>query len=201
MSLSLNIIQNALKDAISYEAYTVLMQQLVDRGKSSGHEQSEYLSNYTMLNNKRMQRLNRTLSISADIQKRFVLDTRSFYFLILSESWCGDAAQSIPIWAKVADLNTDWQLLIVSRDAHEGLMELFLTNGSKSIPKVLVLNRVNEKLIAHWGPRPSAASKMAAAFKEAHGTLTPEFKTDLQQWYNKDKGQTTLKDILDLLGL
>jgi len=121
MSLSQNLIQNALKDAISYEAYTALMQQLVDQGNSTGFEQSDYLSNYTMLNNKRMQRLNKTLSISVDIQRRFVLDTRSFYFLILSESWCGDAAQSIPMWAKVADLKADWQLLIVSRDAHEGL--------------------------------------------------------------------------------
>ena len=201
MSLSQNLIQNALKDAISYEAYSALMQQLEDQGNSTGFEQSEYLSNYTMLNNKRMQRLNKTLSISEDIKKRFVLDTRSFYFLILSESWCGDAAQSIPMWAKVADLKADWQLLIVSRDAHEGLMELFLTNGSKSIPKVLVLDGVSQELITHWGPRPSVASKMATVFMEVHGSLTAEFKTDLQKWYNKDKGQTTLKDILDLLEL
>ncbi|WP_338039104.1 hypothetical protein [Maribacter litopenaei] len=42
---------------------------------------------------------------------------------------------------------------------------------------------------------------MVDTFKEQYGTLTPEFRESLQIWYNKDKGESILKDLLGLLSL
>lgn len=199
MASQKELIQTALADADNYESYMTLMSSLVSEGKSTGVEQSEALANYTMLNQKRMQRLNKTLKISEDLSAKIAADSRSFVFLVLSESWCGDAAQSVPMWAKAAALNPNWSMLLVSRDSHPELMNLYLTAGAKSIPKILVLNPVSQEVLFDWGPRPSTLSQMVLDFKAAHGVLTAAFKTDLQQWYNKDKGQTTLSDIISLL--
>jgi len=199
MSSLTDLIQKALTDADNYDAYMSLMDSLVAAKKSTGIEQSEALANYTMLNHKRMQRLNKTLKIPEQEALAITNHPKALCFLVLTESWCGDAAQSIPMWAKLATLNPSWELLLVSRDSHPALMEMFLTQGAKSIPKVLVLDAISKTLIADWGPRPSSLSQMVSDFKAAHGSLTAEFKTELQQWYNKDKGQTTLADAVSLL--
>lgn len=194
-----DLLQTALADALDYESYMTLMSSLVFDGKSTGIEQSEALSNYTMLNQKRMQRLNKTLKISEEISDRIAADPRVLVFLVLTESWCGDAAQSVPMWAKAAALNSNWSVLLVSRDTHPALMDAYLTAGARSIPKVLVIEPATHRVLFDWGPRPSTLTQMVLDFKAAHGLLTADFKKDLQQWYNKDKGQTTLTDMCSLL--
>jgi hypothetical protein len=76
-------------------------------------------------------------------------------------------------------------------------MDLFLTNGGRSIPKLIALDKENN-VIDSWGPRPSVATKMVADFKEKNGVLDPEFKQDLQVWYNKDKGQSVQEDFVSI---
>lgn len=194
-------IQNAIQASKTYQDYMQLMQELVQSGQSTGAVQSEALTNYTLLNNKRMQRLNKTLTISDKMALPIAQDQRALHFLVLSESWCGDAAQSLPMLNKIVDLNALWSLSVVSRDAHLELMDQYLTLGGRSIPKVLICDQNTLEVIAHWGPRPTIATQMVADYKAAHGGLDAAFKQSLQLWYNKDKGQSTLADILALLGL
>ena len=78
-------------------------------------------------------------------------------------------------------------------DDNEELMELFLTNGGKSIPKLIALDK-DLNVIDTWGPRPTTATQMVQDYKEKHGSLDPEFKQDLQVWYNKDKGLDVQND-------
>ena len=73
------------------------------------------------------------------------------------------------------------------------------TTAPKSIPKLIAIDNDTQKVIGDWGPRPSTATTLVDEYKQQYGTLTPEFKQDLQVWYNKDKGQDTLKDLLKLL--
>ena len=79
------------------------------------------------------------------------------------------------------------------------IMDLFLTNGNKSIPKLIMIDNASGDVINTFGPRPSEATKMVNDYKIEHGKLTPEFKEDLQYWYNKDKGQNMLKDLAEIL--
>ena len=194
-------IESAIKVALDYPSYMMLMQELVLKEMSTGVEQSEALANYTLLNNKRMQRLNKTLKIPSEIETSIKNDLRDIHFLVLSESWCGDAAQSLPMVSKIAECHANWSMSIISRDEHTVIMDAYLTNGGRSIPKVLILDNNTLEVLADWGPRPTEATKMAAEYKEIHGSLDADFKQSLQLWYNKDKGQSTLQDFLVLLGL
>ena len=88
---------------------------------------------------------------------------------------------------------------IVLRDDNVDLMNMFLTNGSKSIPKLIMIDAASMEVVSTFGPRPTIAAKMVSDFKNEHGSLTPEFKENLQIWYNKDKGQSTIKDLTEIL--
>ena len=94
--------------------------------------------------------------------------------------------------------NEHIKLKVVLRDENVALMNEFLTNGSMSIPKLVVLDK-DANVISSWGPRPSIATKMVTDYKEKHGSLDPDFKKDLQLWYNKDKGVNIQEDLLAFL--
>jgi hypothetical protein len=150
------------------------------------------------LNSTRMKRLDKTIKIhdktNAEIQKIKKPTT----WLVLTEGWCGDAAQNLPVINKMADLNDNITLKIVLRDENLDLMDLFLTNGARAIPKLIVLDKDNN-LLDTWGPRPAVATKMVADYKTEHGALDAQLKEDLQVWYNKDKGKSTQDDFIKLL--
>ncbi|NLP57674.1 thioredoxin family protein [Lutibacter sp. B1] len=192
------IITNSLEQGINYNEYRLLIKKLLLEEKSTGLEQSEFLLEYSLLNDKRMDRLDKTLKISEETQNSLNEMTNKITFLVIAEGWCGDAAQVVPILNKIAEASDKIDLKIVLRDENEDLMNQFLTNGSKSIPKTILVDSENN-VITSWGPRPSIATKMVQDYKDKNGSLDAEFKKDLQIWYNKDKGLSTQKDILDIL--
>ena len=100
---------------------------------------------------------------------------------------------------KIAALNKNISLRLVLRDENLELMEGFLSNGAMAIPKLISIDDATGKVIGEWGSRPSMATKMVQDYKSTFGQLTAEFKQDLQLWYNKDKGQNTVSDLLSLL--
>lgn len=195
------LIGQGLENTMSYDEYRELVAKLIVQGLSTGPVQNEELSNYTRVNGQRMRRLDKTIKIGPEIESKIKALDREITWLVLTESWCGDAAQTLPIMNKIANLNPKISLRLVLRDENIQLMERFLTNGAMAIPKLIALDNSNKEIIGEWGSRPSIASKMVQDQKERFGEFTPEFIEDLQQWYNKDKGQNTIKDLLPLLFL
>jgi len=193
-----SLIINSIKKSIAYSTYRTLIKGLLVEGKSTGSEQSESLFNFSKLNDKRMDRLDKTLKISEENQNSLNQLKDGYTFLVIAEGWCGDAAQILPVINKIAEASIKIDLKIVCRDENDALMSQFLTNGGKAIPKVIVINNKNEVLNS-WGPRPSEATKMVNDYKATHGGLDDNFKKDLQIWYNKDKGNNTQKDLLNIL--
>ncbi len=193
------IVQEALPKAVSYEDFRQLMDDHAAQGTSTGPNQTEALTNYTMLNQRRMKRLDKTTKLQeADIAK--IKDFKGdVTWLVITESWCGDAAQTMPVMQKIADLNDGITVKVVQRDENLELIDAFLYNGGRSIPKLVAIDNTSGNVITDWGPRPSVATKMVDDYKAEHGKLTPEFKQDLQVWYNKDKGQNTVEDLMKLL--
>lgn len=193
------IVQEALPKAISYPAYRKLVDDHAAQETSTGSIQTEALSNYTMLNQRRMKRLDKTTKLQeADIAK-IISFKGHITWLVITESWCGDAAQTMPVMQKIAELSEGIDLKVILRDENLELMDAFLYNGGRSIPKLIAIENPTGEILGDWGPRPSKATQLVNDYKEAHGTLTPEFKQDLQVWYNKDKGQNTVEDLLNLL--
>jgi len=192
------IIEHSLKNAVDYTNYRKTIKQLIKDEKSTGNNQSDSLLNYSFLNDKRMDRLDKTIKLSEETIESIQYLNKKYTFLVISEGWCGDAAQITPVFNKIAQVSENISLKTVFRDENEALMDLFLTNGSRSIPKLILLDENNE-VVNTWGPRPSIATKLVSDYKDQHGKLDAEFKKNLQIWYNKDKGQTTQKDIVELL--
>lgn len=199
-TLTLNdIISESLKNSMTYAEYRALVTTLVEEQSATGNDKSEAMVAYTQLNDRRMRRWDKTAKV-ADATKTTIENfDKKVTWLVISESWCGDAAHVMPILNKVAELNDAIDYKIVLRDDNEALMDQFLTNGGKSIPKLIMLDSETNTVLNTYGPRPTVATNMVQAYKAEHGMLTPEFKEDLQRWYNKDKGQSTIEDLVNLL--
>ncbi|WP_040280470.1 thioredoxin family protein [Psychroserpens damuponensis] len=196
-----NIITNSLKQAINYQDYRALVQQLVLEESSTGNDKTEALANYTMLNDRRMKRWDKTLKVSEETKEKAFNFKGDVTWLVITESWCGDAAHVIPALNKIAELSPNIDLKLVFRDENEALMDQFLTNGGRAIAKLIMIDNTTGNVLASYGPRPTEATKMVNDYKAAHGQLTPEFKEDLQGWYNKNKGQNVMQDVISLLDL
>jgi thiol-disulfide isomerase/thioredoxin len=194
-----DIIASSLAKSIDYAAYRELVKQLVVDKSATGNDTSEAMAEYTMLNDRRMKRWDKTVKVNENTQDFLKNFRKKITFLVLTESWCGDAAHVIPVINKLADLSDNLSLKLVLRDENEALIDAFLTNGGKAIPKLIALDQ-DQNVLFTFGPRPSTATKLVNDYKVKHGVLTPEFKEDLQHWYNKDKGQTIINDLVMLLG-
>lgn len=196
-----NIVQESLENAISYEDYKNLVKELVKENSTTGENKTEALVNYTMLNDRRLKRWDKTLKVADYQVEKISKFDKKITWLVLTESWCGDAAHLMPVMNKVASINKLIDFKVVLRDENMELMNSFLTNGNLSIPKMIVIDDTSGEVLNSFGPRPSEATRLVNSYKEEHGKLTPEFKEDLQRWYNKDKGQNTINDLIDLLNI
>jgi len=193
------ILNTALNNSYSYQEYRKKVADLLQEGKTSGAIQTEALVNYSRLNETRMHRLDRTMVVDdAVISKLNAIDA-PYIWLVIAEGWCGDAAQLLPIFYKMSEVSDQIDLKIVFRDDNEDLMNLFLTNGNKSIPKLIILDKNSLEIIADWGPRPIGAVELVLNYKEKFGVIDDTIKSDLQMWYLHDKGLSTQKEIIELL--
>lgn len=194
-----SIIQSALQNSHSYTEYRIFVSKLISEGKSTGKEQSADLLHYSELNEVRMKRLEKTLKLDPEVEKTLQNLKSNQTWLLISEGWCGDAAQILPIIKLMSEASENIDLKLVFRDENEELIHLFLTNGAKSIPKLLVLDE-SFNLINHWGPRPEGAKNLIIEYKANHGIVDEAAKTALQKWYLDDKGISTMKEIVKLIG-
>jgi Thioredoxin len=193
------IIQNALQNSFSYAEYRKLASDLVAQGKPTGHDLSEALAHYAELNETRMNRLEKTITITEGIIQKLQNNSKNYIWLVLSESWCGDAAQILPVIYKMSEVANAIQLKIVLRDDHAALMQQFLTNGGKAIPKLIILEAQTLNVVAHWGPRPQGAKQLILDYKAAHGIVDEAAKIELQKWYLHDQGNSIQQEIVEIM--
>ncbi|MEO0572052.1 MAG: thioredoxin family protein [Bacteroidota bacterium] len=195
------IIDKALQSGMNYSEYRDLVHELATINSNSGLDKTASLANYTQLNDRRMKRWDKTLSIPDEAVSKIKIQDARVTWLVLTESWCGDASPSLPVMNKLTEINPNIELKIVLRDEHPELMDRFLTNGSRSIPKLIAMDSKTQKVLGEWGPRSTKATQMVVDEKAKNGVLSPEFKQELQVFYNKDKGQDILRDLTELLAL
>lgn len=193
------LIAESLQKSYSYKEYRDHVAQLLADGLSTGHHQSADLTHYSSLNDVRMNRLDKTIKLPREIIDSLEGLQKNFTLIVLTESWCGDAAQSLPVINKMAESTPSLNLKILLRDDNDELMGHFLTNGGKSIPKVLITDTETHTVLADWGPRPGPAGILVNELKERFGSFNEEAINELQKWYFQDKGLSTMLEILELL--
>ena len=182
----------------SSEEYASLLRNYAQEGKTTG-EQKEDLIYYTKLNAQRSKRIAKTLKLDPNFVGQMEAIKEKQNWMLITESWCGDAANGVPIISALAQLNSNIDLKIVLRDENLELMDQFLTNGGRSIPKLIALDTKNEVLFT-WGPRPKAAQDLYDSWKDDSSNIPyKEFQIELQKWYNADSGRAMQNELLDLL--
>ena len=118
--------------------------------------------------------------------------------LIISEPWCGDASATVPAVSKFFEA-AGIEVRVFLRASDPSLIDPFLTDGSQSIPKVLILNEdLSVKNV--WGPRPKFGTDLLKQFKDNPETYArEEFYNDLQVYYAKNRGKDAIEEIINLL--
>lgn len=193
------LIENSLGNSYTYTEYRNHISQLLLEGLSTGNTQSEDLTHYSTLNEVRMNRLDKTIKVPQEVADKLSRLKKQHILLVISEGWCGDAAQILPVINKMAEASDRLELRIVLRDENDELMEQYLTNGARSIPKLILIDKETGVVRGSWGPRPTGATQLVKEFKEKHGAFTAEAKTELQKWYLQDKGLSTMEEIALLI--
>ncbi|MFE3869772.1 thioredoxin family protein [Flavobacterium sp. ZS1P70] len=192
-------VAKALFNSHSYAEYRKLVSDLLLEGKSTGSEQSDSLTLYSKLNETRMNRLDKTMKITDENRLKLKSLKGEYIWLVISEGWCGDAAQILPIVLKMAEESGKIELKIVLRDENEDLMNLFLTKKAKAIPIVIVIDKTTGDVLGSWGPRPKGAADLIKNYKKEFGAIDETAKTDLQLWYLHDKGLNTQEELINLM--
>ena len=192
------ITQKDIDKSMSFEEFYQLVEKLAHEEGTTGENQSDVMVNYTKLNFSRMKRILKTTPISEDVINTVECLNEKITWIILAESWCGDAAQNIPVFAKIAEANSNINLRILLRDENPELMNQYLTNGGKSIPKLICLDETLNEL-GTWGPRPKFLQDWLYENKANPTMKMEDLKKEFQVWYIKDKGQTLQKEMILLM--
>ena len=178
-----------LEKSMSYAEYIKLIDDLLIDGKTTGENQSAAMFNYGKLNRQRMRRLEKTIKLNESVKAKAQSVNRKMIWLIITEGWCGDAAQNIPVIEKIAAESPNIETRYVLRDENLELMDDYLTHNARSIPKLIALDAKTLEEIGTWGPRPQAAMDYYFEMK-ANGLEKPQMMENMQRWYNQDKEQS-----------
>ena len=200
--------KNVLASAMTYEQYVQKIKELLSGNKTSTStiNNSPNLIHYTEMNLQRMHRLDKTTHLTDTTVENLKKLNQKRIWLVITEGWCGDASQIVPVIEKMAQQNSLISHQLIFRDENPDIMAAFLTDESRSIPKLIVLDEEGNVLNT-WGPRPQALQervmqekiKMLAMSKEERKIYFDEVKTEVQKWYNNDKTHEIQREIMVLL--
>jgi hypothetical protein len=190
-------IKSAYQKGLSYAQYRDAIQFMAQTGSTSGPNQSEAMVNYTRLNAQRMNRWDKKVHLSTELATTLSYVDKPQHWIVITESWCGDAAHNIPTIAKMEQQQPLIQVRYIYRDENLELMDQFLTNGGRSIPKVILADE-NFEPYNSWGPRPAPCQTLYLKLKKEEADFETQ-KIALQKWYNSDKQQTLMNEFCTLI--
>lgn len=179
----------------TFDEYTKMFEEAVLEKRTSGPNQDEMYVRYTELNWTRWSRIWKHGVLNEDLAKAIETSTNVWKVLVITEFWCGDAAQNLPMIAKALARNLGIEVRYVFRDENLELMDRYLTNGGRSIPKIIVMDENYHELFT-WGARPVAAHEELMRLK-GDGLEFEDILTQMQKWYNADKSQSLQKEIAE----
>ncbi len=171
--------------------------QLFSAPISEAEQQDPHsMGHFTKLNDARIHRWLNHGIILEDTKNTLSTIRAKQHWILITEAWCGDAAHIAPFIYLMSELTDKIQLDIQLRDSGSEI-DQYLTNGSKSIPILIIRDELGKDL-AVWGPRPKACQEVYQEMKDK-GVEIDELKLQLQKWYNADKGVAVQKEISGII--
>ncbi len=194
------ITRDIIENAYTYSEYRDLIDELLLQGKTTGENHSESMLHYTKMNVHRMNRIDKRTGLTDEIIQALEKLDRSIIWLIITEAWCGDAAQSIPIIQKMADSTKKIQVRYILRDENLEIMDQFLTNGkSRSIPKLIALDARTLEILGTWGPRAEEAQNLYDELRLRDDMSFQTVAERLHKWYADDRAKSLQNEFVPLL--
>ncbi len=176
---------------MNYTGYKQLFEEIL--ANPSYYSKESYME-YTRLNRSRMKRWDKLLVLDEKLSTILKAITSPQKWIIITEPWCGDAAHVIPFLVRMTELNELISYDIQLRDSEPFLIDSYLTNGSKSIPKLIIKDGSDTDLFV-WGPRPQGAADMLAKLKAENADAETK-KIAIQNWFNANKGKSLTEELL-----
>jgi hypothetical protein len=171
------ITKEQFESGYTYSEYRELVDSEFENGRTTGSNQGEDYIQYTKMNIHRMKRLDKTIELDEDLVSKLKSMPCEVNWLLLTEAWCGDAAQNVPVLNKMAEASKKINLRLILRDENLDIMNQYLTNGGMAIPKLVILDgEMNE--IVSWGPRPATVQEMVM-----ESELEPCLIPNSEKWY------------------
>ena len=187
-----------VNEGLTYSEYRELIDSLLAKNHTTGADNSEAMVHYSKMNVQRMNRVDKTVQLNETFTEAISAVKNKYHLLVISEGWCGDAAQIVPLFKKLTEHAPDhFDLRLVLRDTNLPLIDAHLTNGGRAIPIVLVLDEQGE-LITKWGPRPAILQELLQEWKKEIPDMFAVAEK-LHLWYAKDKTQTTQSELIPLI--
>lgn len=193
-----SLIKEKLSHSISYEKYFEFFKMKAesnDLSFLSDFEKENF--DYIKLNFQRSNRIHKSYKVSEDLSSLIKNISVNQYWILITEEWCGDSAQTVPFIYEMTKVNPKINLRIFKRDTNLDLMDLYLTNGSRSIPKLIVFDNFGNELFT-WGPRPKEAQDLVNRLK-AEGKSKDEFIEQLHLWYGRNRGKNLEEEFKELI--
>ncbi|PKR80502.1 thioredoxin family protein [Brumimicrobium salinarum] len=186
-----------MSNTTTWASYLAKFDEILSQDNPPAPYDEAAFLDYLKLNRSRQKRWLKTANIDIELKKTIEKIDQEQTWYVITEPWCGDAAHSVPFIYKMTQLNPNIDLKIVWRDTEPYMIEDYLTNGGKSVPKVVIRDK-NENDLHVWGPRPVECQKLYEELKAKDADFE-EQKVALQNWYNKDKGVSIQKEFNGLL--
>ena len=195
-----------IKKGFSYESFRNLVDNLLADGKATSGNNSEFpLLEFTKSNVQRMDNLDRAVVLMPELMEELQELSEKWIWIVLAEGWCGDVAQNLPVIAKIAKVTENIELKILLREENPEVMEAYLTNGGKAIPKLICLTVDTLREKGTWGPRQEPVQEMVMELKEKKKNntnikeLVERYHNTMHKWYDDDKSQTIQKEFLHIV--
>ena len=193
-----SMITETLRNSFTYEEYRNLIESKRAAGETTGPNNSEAMLYYTDLNIGRMNKWDKRFELQGESKEYLQNFDRKELWLVISEGWCGDAAHALPVMNKIASGSENIELRIVLRDENLVLMDRYLTNGGRGIPKLIRLDAETHEEMGTWGPRPEEAQKLFTTAK-TNGQEKSEINKQLQIWYARNRGAAIEKELMSAI--
>jgi hypothetical protein len=166
----------------------------------SGHTWETYAADHIQTHADLWHGVFRKAKVPPDLLTRLETAGAHLRLLVLTADWCGDASNTVPVMARLAEASEKVELGLLERDENLDLMDRFLTGGGRAIPKVLVLDEAF-RLLGTWGPRPAELQTFVRTELDRGALSRAEIYKETRRWYARDKGRTTLEEILAVAGV
>ena len=199
-SLSHPVTSVIFEKGLTYKDFVAFTDQLVSENRTTGANQSEAYLEYTRMCLQRMNRWDKTAKVSLEMQALVESIHEPQLWLMITEAWCGDGSQSIPYIAKLAELNRKIELRIIMRDEYPEVMDAYLTNGARSIPKLVAFSEDLKCELFTWGPKPKYLMDLYKEYRQdSKGKSYQEFLEEVYLWYARNKNKDLESELYPLL--